>query len=147
MPSLFHRLLILIAMLTAVSACSRPSSTPAQPQIPQAMKSVLGAKGEVNAGGETPLWSAQVRPGRLNIALEAGSDVSAPISAFAADATSAHWSGKTATGQVIALTVVHKACSDGATVMTYPLTAKAEIGAQVITGCAAAPGQGLGPRT
>jgi uncharacterized membrane protein len=146
MPSLFHRLLLLVALLTAVSACSRPAAP--KPQMSMAMKRVLGPKGEVNAGGEIPAaWSAQVRPGRLNVSLTAGSDVSVLVADFAADDTSAHWTGKTAAGVVVALTVVRKPCADGATVMTYPLTAKAQVGGQAIAGCAAAPGQGLGPRT
>jgi uncharacterized membrane protein len=111
------------------------------------MKGVLGHKGEVNAGGESPSWSAQVRPGRLNISLVTGADVSVPVTAFSSDPTSASWSGKTPTGAVATLTVVRKPCADGVTVMTYPLTAKVEVGGQTITGCAAAPGQGLGPRS
>lgn len=145
MPSLFHRLLMLVALLTAVAACSRP--VPPKPQLSAAMKGLLGPKGEVNAGGETPSWSAQVRPGRLNIALTTGSDVTVPVTDFSAAPTSAHWAGKTSAGGVVALTIERKACADGATVMTYPLTAKAELGGQTMSGCAAAPGQGLGPRS
>ncbi len=145
MPSLFRRLLLLVALLTAASACSRPA--PPKPQLSAAMKALLGPKGEVNAGGETPSWSAQVRPGKLNISLATGSDVTVPVTDFAADPASARWAGKTPAGAVVALTVVRKACADGATVMTYPLTAKAEVGGQTIAGCAAAPGQGLGPRS
>jgi uncharacterized membrane protein len=140
-----YRSLALAMTLAAISACGRHE--PHRSKLPAALVGALGATGAVNAGGETPLWSAQVRPGQLHIETAAGISLSAPIGAFTGKEKIAQWSGKTAAGAALTLTAEVKPCRDEATGMTYPLTAKASVGDRALAGCAARPGNGLGPRT
>jgi uncharacterized membrane protein len=145
MPSLFHRILILIALLTAVAACSR--AAPRKAELPAALRASLGQGGTVNAGGEAPTWTAQVRLGQLHIAvIDTGPELSGAITGFAATDRGVKWNGRTAAGAPLTLAIVLRPCSDGATGMTYPFTATADIEGRSFVGCAAKPGQGLGPR-
>ena len=47
------------------------------------------------------------------------------------------WRGQTEQGQALSVTLIETACSDGMSDRTYPLTARVEIGAEVLNGCAA----------
>jgi uncharacterized membrane protein len=140
-----YRSLAVAMALATVCACGRHDAH--RPKLPAALVGSLGATGALNAGGEAPLWSAQVRPGQLHIETDAGVSLSAPISAFSGKGKIAQWGGKTAAGAGLTLTAEVKACRDEATGMTYPLTAKVSVGDRILAGCAARPGNGLGPRT
>jgi uncharacterized membrane protein len=105
---------------------------------------------DLNAGGE-PTWSAQVRGDKLSFST--GETLSFTIRVTRADhgAAGEAWSGPlpAPTGQppmTARLSVAAKPCQDGAMGLAYPLTAVVEAPGGPYRGCAAPPGQGLGPR-
>ena len=111
---------------------------------------VTAPKAALNAAGE-PQWSAQVRGDQLRFT--DGGDVALSAKAARADHgdSGVVWSGPlpSAPGRsagLLRLTTLRKPCQDADTGMTYPLTAVAEAQGRRYAGCAAAPGQGLGPR-
>jgi uncharacterized membrane protein len=132
--------LLLIPVL-ALAGCGR-GKAPQKSAVPTAA---------LNAGGE-PQWSAQVRGDRLSFT--DGGDLALSAQATRADhgVAGVVWSGSSkppAAGQpapALILTTLRKPCQDADTGMTYPLTATVEAQGRRYTGCAAPPGQGLGPR-
>ena len=130
--------------LSMLAGCSRPQ--PTRPELSARLAGTLGPTGKVNAAGETPLWAAQVRPGLIRVSLEDGRTLSAGIRAFSTTPTTANWSGATRDGIPLQIVVEAKPCRDAATNLTYPLSARAEAAGRTVSGCAAPPGQGLGPR-
>jgi uncharacterized membrane protein len=135
---------LLLIVLAALAGCAKPE--PAKPKLPAPLAKVLGPSGRVNAAGEAPMWSAQVRPGLIRIGLDSATPLTAGISAFSQTPRAASWSGTTADKVRLRVVVEARPCRDGETNLVYPLSAKAEVGAQTVYGCAAAPGGGLGPR-
>ena len=132
---------VLLVPLLVLAACGRGHAPP-QAAVP---------RGALNAGGE-PQWSAQVRGDRLSFS--DGGDLSVAAKASRADhgAAGVVWSGPLpapAPGRpagLLSLTTLRKPCQDADTGMGYPLTATVEVGGRRYAGCAAPPGQGLGPR-
>ena len=116
----------------------------------------LAPTGSLNAGGE-PQWSAQIRAGRLSFISGGDPALSAKVDFVEHGKSTAVWSGPLAAAdgkpeagaptRVLRLTATAKPCEDGPTGMRYPLTATVEAAGHRYDGCAAAPGQGLGPRT
>ena len=131
------------ALLLVLAGCHR--GPPRAPPLPPHLAKALGGRAEVNAAGEAPLWSAQVRPGRIHVSLDAG-ERSATLAAFSVSGEGATWTGATADKAALELTVEATPCHDAATGLPYPLSAKVQVGGRTEFGCAAPPGQGLGPR-
>jgi uncharacterized membrane protein len=134
----------LLTALAALAGCAKPKPAPAR--LPALLVKVLGPSGRVNAAGEAPMWSAQVRPGLIRIGLDDATPLTAGISAFSENGRAASWSGTTAGKVRLRVVVEARACRDADTNLAYPLSARAEVAGRAIFGCAAAPGKGLGPR-
>ncbi len=137
--------LVLVPLLLA-SACHRGPARQGAVRGP-----ALAPSGALNAGGE-PQWSAQVRGGVLRFSTGADDAVSVHASLADHGKAGAVWSGEAATAAgrpatLLRLTVVAKRCEDGPTGMVYPITATLEAAGRRYSGCGAAPGQGLGPRS
>ena len=129
-------LLLLAAFILA--GCGKGSAS-RPPAVPRAA---------LNAGGE-PQWSAQVRGERLIFTDGAAIALNAKASRTDHGAAGVVWVAAAAPASrtpAIVLTTTRKACRDADTGMAYPLTAVAETGGRRYLGCAAPPGQGLGPR-
>ena len=116
-----------------------------------AKEPAFAPSGALNAGGE-PGWSAQLRAGRLRFV--SGDAPALIVEAARADQGKAGvaWSGPLPSaggrpGGVLRLTATPKPCQYGPTGMTYPVTAVIEVAGHRYSGCAAQPGQGLGPRS
>jgi uncharacterized membrane protein len=134
-------ILLLLPALVAGAGCGRRSA-PQKPAVPREA---------LNAGGE-PQWSAQVRGDRLSFTDGGAVALAAKVTRADHGGEGVVWSGPLApatAGQpsaTLTLTTLRKACQDADTGMTYPLTAIVETGGHRYAGCAAPPGQGLGPR-
>ena len=136
------RLAVLLVLTTALLACGCHHGA--------SHKAVAAPNAALNAAGE-PQWSAQVRGDQLRFT--DGGDVALSAKAARADRgkDGVVWSGPL-TGRpgqppgLLRLTTLSKPCQDADTGMTYPLTAVAEAAGHRYAGCAAPPGQGLGPR-
>lgn len=101
----------------------------------------------LNAAGETPSWSAVARPGSLILTVGDAAPVTVKPTVAGHGRDGADWSGALpGHAGTLALEVTAKPCRDGETGLTYPLTAVASIQGRRYPGCAAPPGQGLGPR-
>ncbi len=120
----------------ALSACGRAGHGSAK-TVP------AGAK--LNAGGETPLWALQIRPGGLSFSSEKVASISLPNPGPASVDHGRVWTGA-ALGRPFRATLLALPCRDAATGLTYPMTAQVEVGGTTVSGCAAPAGQGLGPR-
>ncbi len=135
-----------LASAFCLSGCSR-SAHHAPVRNP-----AIAPTGALNAGGE-PQWSAQVRQGQLRFSTGEGPELSVQAAVTDHGKAGAVWSGSLPpaapgrAGRLLRLSVLAKPCQDGSTGMGYPLTATAIVEGRRYDGCAAAPGQGLGPRT
>ena len=109
------------------------------------VKAVPGGGAKLNAGGEAPLWALQIRPKTLAFSSEQVASITVPNPGPTALPHGKLWSGA-ALGRPFRATVLAASCRDGATGLTYPMTAKVEVGGTTLQGCAATAGQGLGPR-
>jgi uncharacterized membrane protein len=149
-PRWAARLAVIAWLPTLLGGCGRVHHAPAQ--LPAPLLKALGRKGAVNTAGEQPaVWSVDVRPGLIRATVEGQPTLTTGIDSFAGTTGSdtagrASWSGKAAGGATVQVTVEAKPCRDVETGMPYGLTAQAEIAGRNYAGCAAPPGQGLGPR-
>ena len=134
---------VLIASALLLTACGRGG-----PRAPG--RAALAPSGAVNAAGE-PNWSAQLRGATLHLSTAEGVDLTAKVSVEDHGRDGATWSGPLATpGQppsTLRLAISAKPCRDDPTGMSYAFSATVEAGGKRYIGCAAPPGQGLGPRT
>jgi uncharacterized membrane protein len=105
------------------------------------------ASAPLNAAGETPSWSAVARPGSLILTVGDAAPITVKPAVAKHSKAGASWSGDLpGHAGTLALEVTAKVCRDGETGLTYPLTAVASVQGRRYAGCAAPPGQGLGPR-
>jgi uncharacterized membrane protein len=128
-----------LAVLT-LAACSR-GETPDQPAPePAGPETVLG---EVNleeplrALGTEPFWAVTIDGNGLVYSGVDRPEERAPNAGPQMAGTTATWSGQTDQGRVIRVTLIETQCSDGMSDRTYPLTARVEIGEELLNGCAA----------
>jgi uncharacterized membrane protein len=102
----------------------------------------------LNAAGETPSWSAVVRPGSLVVSIGDAAPLQVKTTSTDHGKDGASFSGKLpGNGGTLSLAVSLKPCKDGETGLAYPMTAVAGVQGRRYAGCAAHAGQGLGPRT
>ena len=128
-----------------LSGCGRPGS-----HAPSS-RATLVPKGALNAAGE-PEWSAQLRSGVLRFTTADGVDLKVRTAVDDHGKAGAVWIGSPPApaghpAPALRLSVVAKPCQDASTGLGYPLTAGVEAAGKRYAGCAALPGQGLGPRT
>ena len=136
------RALAVLAPLAVLilAACSR-DETPDQPAPePAGPETVLG---EVNleeplrALGTEPFWAVTIDGNGLVYSGVDRPEERAPNAGPQMAGTTATWSGQTDQGRVIRVTLIETQCSDGMSDRTYPLTARVEIGEELLNGCAA----------
>lgn len=98
------------------------------------------ARGVVLRGlGTEPFWSVEVQGGgtpTLSAELDAGERQLDAIAVEAA-ADGSSFSGRTAEGTAVSLTLVEGDCSDGMSDQTYPASIELRIGEEVLRGCGA----------
>ena len=135
----------LLVATSLLSACGKLAPTP-----PPA-RAALAPAGALNAGGE-PQWSAILRHGLLRLTTGDGAVLAVKASVEDHGKAGAVWSGPlpAAAGRpaaMLRLAAESRPCQDASTGLGYPFTATVEAAGRRYTGCAALPGQGLGPRT
>lgn len=133
------RALALLAPLALLAACSQgddtaPAPEPAEPEV------VLGGvdlNEPLRALGTEPFWAVTIDEAGLVYSGVDRPEQRAPNEGPQVAGTTAMWNSQTNQGQSLSVTLIETACSDGMSDRTYPLTARVQIGEEVLNGCAA----------
>ena len=133
------RALALLAPLLVLTACSQGEEPAPAPEAAEAA-AILGdvnLNEPLRALGTEPFWAVNIDEAGLVYSGVDRPEDRAPNDGPQLAGTTAMWSGQTDQGRAISVTVIETACSDGMSDRTYPLTARVEIGEEVLNGCAA----------
>ncbi len=141
------RLLSVAAASLILVGCSDPGKermvergAPAPGGAPSAEPAVLNGvdlSEPLHVLGTEPFWSVRIRADRLEY-----EGVDRPLRRAAnpgpqVQGTTAVWATATDDGQALVVTLAATPCSDGMSDRIYPFTARVEIGAESLNGCAA----------
>ena len=133
------RIPILSALVLILSACSEPA-TPAPEPAPAPAPAVLGGVDlgqPVRALGAEPFWSVEITPQTLHYtAVDNEAGVRAANPGPTVQGTTAVYAAAGPDGTALVVTLIATECSDGMSDRVYPLTARVELGAQTLNGCA-----------
>ena len=133
------RALALLAPLLVLTACSQGEEPAPAPEAAEAA-AILGdvnLNEPLRALGTEPFWAVNIDEAGLVYSGVDRPEERAPNDGPQLAGTTAMWSGQTDQGRAISVTVIETACSDGMSDRIYPLTARVEIGEEVLNGCAA----------
>ena len=133
------RALALLAPLLVLTACSQGEDpTPApEPAEPELILGDVNLNEPLRALGTEPFWAVNIDDAGLVYSGVDRPEERAPNDGPQVAGTTAMWSGQTDQGRPLSVTLIETACSDGMSDRTYPLTARVEIGEEVLNGCAA----------
>ena len=133
------RALALLAPLLVLTACSQgedPAPAP-EPTEPELILGGVNLNEPLRALGTEPFWAVNIDDAGLVYSGVDRPEERAPNDGPQVAGTTAMWSGQTDQGRPLSVTLIETACSDGMSDRTYPLTARVEIGEEVLNGCAA----------
>lgn len=139
MRLLFCGLPFLGLALAACSDAAPPADVPAP--APAQAPVVLGGVDltrPLRALGTEPFWSVDITAGTLVYSTPDGAPVNAASPAPTVQGTTAVYAAAGADGAALVVTLIATECSDGMSDLSYPLTARVEVGGQTLSGCAAA---------
>lgn len=136
------RALAVIAPLAALTltACSQgetPDQSAPAPAEPEAVLGEVILTEPLRALGTEPFWAVNIDGDGLVYSGVDRPEERAPNAGPQMAGTTAMWSGQTDQGRVLSVTLIETPCSDGMSDRTYPLTARVEIGEELLNGCAA----------
>lgn len=131
-----------------VAACSAPAPVEprAEPDAPPAeapaappVLAGVDLSQPVTALGTEPFWSVRIRADGIEYdgvdrPLRRGANPGPSL-----EGQTAVWATDTGDGNALVVTLTPGPCSDGMSDRTYPLTARVEVGAETLNGCAASP--------
>ena len=132
-------LLAPLAVLT-LAACSQgetPDQPAPEPAEPETVLGEVNLEEPLRALGTEPFWAVTIDENGLVYSGVDRPEERAPNAGPQMAGTTAMWSGQTDQGRVLGVTLIETPCSDGMSDRTYPLTARVEIGDEVLNGCAA----------
>jgi uncharacterized membrane protein len=122
-----------------LGACSDPA--PAGPEAPPTpAPAVLGGvdlNQPLRALGTEPFWAVEITPQDLAYTAVDAVEVRASNPGPTIQGTTAVYAAAGADGATLVVTLIATECSDGMSDRVYPLTARVELGAQTLNGCAA----------
>ena len=129
----------MMAGLLALAACNQNTSTPAASPEAKPAVEVAGVKLDQSlvALGNEPFWAVDIEPAGVTYRPMDGETFTIGNSGPQVTGNVAVWSGTTAEGKKLVVTVTGTDCSDTMSDRTYPLTARVEAGDAVLVGCAA----------
>ena len=134
------RFALLFSVLSAVAltACSQPAeNAPVAAAEPRALAGV-DLDQPLRVLGTEPFWAVEITPAGLTYSGVDRPEQKAANPGPALQGTVAVWTAETEAKAPLVVTLTATDCSDGMSDRTYPLTARVEIGAETLTGCAAA---------
>lgn len=136
------RVLAVLAPLAALTltACSQgeaPEQPAPAPAEPDAVLGGVNLEEPLRVLGTEPFWAVTIdENGLVYDGVDRPEERTSNTGPQMAGAT-AMWRGQTDRGRALSVTLIETPCSDGMSDRTYPLTARVEIGEEVLNGCAA----------
>ena len=129
---------LVVLILAACSEGDTPAqSPPATPAGPEAVLGGVNLEEPLRALGTEPFWAVTIDETGLVYSGVDRPEQIAPNAGPQMAGTTAMWRGQTDLGQTLGVTLIETPCSDGMSDRTYPLTARVQIGEEVLNGCAA----------
>ena len=128
-----------LASILTLMACSEPAETPPPGPAP-APAAVLGGVNlnePLRAIGTEPFWGVEISGDSMVYSGVDRPEQRAAKPEPVIQGTTAVYTGTTAAGSVLVVTLIATECSDGMSDRVYPLTARVEIGEETLNGCAA----------
>lgn len=92
---------------------------------------------DLRAVGAEPFWAVEMTRAGLTFSGPDRPNATAPNTGPAMHEGEASWTGTTADGKALKITLTAGPCSDGMSDREYPLNAKVELDSEKFTGCAA----------
>lgn len=128
-----------LVLAVTLAACSDPA--PTGPEAPAApAPTVLGdvdLNQPLRAVGTEPFWAVDITPQDLAYTAVDSVEVRASNPGPTVQGTTAVYAAAAPDGSTLVVTLIATECSDGMSDRVYPLTARVELGAQTLNGCAA----------
>jgi uncharacterized membrane protein len=119
-----------------------PASAPAEPagapaDAPARVLGGVNLDEPLRLVGTEPFWGLDADGDTLRLSGADRKEQVAPDKGPVLSGDTAVWTSRTADGAALKVTLVAKACSDGMSDRSYPLTATVEIGGETLKGCGA----------
>lgn len=92
---------------------------------------------DLRAVGTEPFWAVEMTKAGLTFSGADRPNATAPNTGPTMQEGEASWTGTTADGKALKVTLTAGPCSDGMSDREYPLKAKVELGGEMFRGCAA----------
>lgn len=128
-----------LVLAVTLAACSDPA--PTGPEAPAApAPTVLGdvdLNQPLRAVGTEPFWAVDITSQDLAYTAVDAVEVRASNPGPTVQGTTAVYAAAAPDGSTLVVTLIATECSDGMSDRVYPLTARVELGAQTLNGCAA----------
>ena len=116
----------------ATAASPPPAATPGDPVLNN-----IDLTQDLRAVGTEPFWAVEMTKAGLTFSGPDRPNSTAPNTGPAVHEGEASWTGTTADGKALKVTLTAGPCSDGMSEREYPLKAKVELGDELFRGCAA----------
>lgn len=135
------RLPVIALAFLGLAACSNGDNGPtAEAPAAPAAPVVLGGvdlNQEVRAIGTEPFWGLEITPEHLAYTAVDHPGLTVANPGPTLQGTTAVYAAAGSDGTALVVTLIATECSDGMSDRVYPLTARVELGAQTLNGCAA----------
>ena len=127
----------LVLCLLLLSACQQeaPPAKPPPPPTPRAA-TVTDFSGDIDARGNEPFWAVKIRGTQLTLSRPGLPDLVAQAPGAVIQPGAGVWTGKTADGATLNVTLYVSPCSDGMSDLRYPMAAEVTLDRTTYTGCA-----------
>ena len=116
----------------AAATPTAPAATPSDPVLNN-----IDLTQDLRAVGTEPFWAVEMTKAGLTFSGPDRPNSTAPNTGPAVHEGEASWTGTTADGKALKVTLTAGPCSDGMSEREYPLKAKVELGDEMFRGCAA----------
>ena len=116
----------------ATAAPPPPAAAPGDPVLNN-----IDLTQDLRAVGTEPFWAVEMTKAGLTFSGPDRPNSTAPNTGPAVHEGEASWTGTTADGKALKVTLTAGPCSDGMSEREYPLKAKVELGDEMFRGCAA----------
>lgn len=125
--------------LLALCAC-QPQDPDGATAPPPADAPPIGSTADysrpITALGTEPFWSVRIDGTQLTLTRPDGPELVTTAPGAAISPGRASWTARSADGQTLSVTLKASVCSDGMSDRSYPMTAEAALGAEILRGCA-----------
>jgi uncharacterized membrane protein len=121
----------------AADAAATPPAAPVPAAPADPVLNNIDLTQDIRAVGTEPFWAVEMTKAGLTFSAPDRPNATAPNTGPAMHEGEASWTGTTADGKALKVTLTAGPCSDGMSEREYPLKAKVELGGEMFKGCAA----------